>query len=324
MAVVGTARPIQSQISVDEEFNRSYTSTYEVITNDVTDGPALVLTANGLPQFGSEYVWYNTTDSYAFCVGGSATIREVKATRMLWVVTIKHETPKSSKSGGKNTRQPSTGNPNPISERQDPRDEPWEISGSFAQFQRPAVKDMDGKPLQNTVEEPFIPAIEIDESRKTLVLRKNTGTINLSSWVNCSDKVNGTPMWGLLPRQVKLNQWNWTLRFFGAGIGYVENTFEFHISYEKDDQGNVVGWTHVILNEGFRKLKDPDSTDPEKRYQRITLKDQPVSKPVLLNQEGYLLFKGVEAPYYNKFKIYEEVDFLAIGIPNPLPGGVFQ
>lgn len=323
MAVVGSARPIQSQLSVDEEFNRSYTSTYEVITNDKTDGPALVLTANGLPAFGSPYAWYNTTDDYAFCVGGSATIREIKASALVWTITIKHETPKSSKSGGKNTRQPSTGNPNPVQERQDPRNEPWEISGSFAQFQRPATKDMMGAPLQNTVEEPFIPAIEIDDSRKTLVLRKNTATISLSNWVDFSDKVNAGPMWGLGPRQVKLTQWNWSVRFFGPGVGYVENNFEFHISYDRDDQGNVVGWTHVVLNEGFRKLVDDTATDPEKRYARIALKDQPTTKPTLLDNIGVPIVKGAEQPYYLKFHIYEERNFALIGIPDPLPGGVF-
>lgn len=324
MAVVGSARPIQSKMSVDEEYSRSYTSTYEVITNDKTDGPALVLTADGLPRFGSSYSWYNTFDNFAYCVGGSASIREIKASALVWTVEIRHETPKSSKSGGKNTRQPSTANPNPTSERGSPVNEPWEISGSFAQFQRPTTKDMNGDPLQNTVEEPFVPAIEIDDSRKTLVLRKNTSTISLANWVDYSDKVNSVAMWGLLPRQIKLNQWNWSVRFYGPGIGYVENQWEFHISYERDDAGTVVGWTHVILNEGFRKLVNAGESDPEKRYARITMKDQPSSKPTLLDVNSQPITAGVGTPYYNKFQIYEERDFRNIGIPDPLPGGVFR
>ena len=322
MAVVGTARPIQSQISVDEEFGRSYTSTYEVVTNDATDGPALVLTATGLPAFGAPYSWYNTFDDFAYCVGGSATLRELKATRMLWTVTIKHETPKSSKSGGKGatSRQPSTGSPNPISERQDPVNEPWEISGSFAQYQRPATKDMFGDPIQNTVEEPFIPAIEVDDSRRTLVLRKNTATLNLGTWSDYSNTVNSDPMWGLLPRQVKLTQWSWSIRWYGPQKSYIENVYEFHISNDRDDQGNVVGWTHVILNEGFRKLVDSQSDNPETRYQRIALKDQPTNKPTMLDDIGVPIVKGAEDPHYLKFKIYEERNFMALGIPANLPG----
>lgn len=322
MAVIGSARPIESKISVDEEFNRSYTSTYEVITNDKTDGPALVLTAPGLPAFGSQYQWYNTFDEFAYCVGGTASIRELKKTALVWTVQIKHESPKSSNKT-RGARQPSTGSPDPITERKSPTDEPWEISGSFAQFLRPVIYDSEFKPIVNTVWEPYVPAIEMDDSRKILVLRKNTPTISLAQWADYSDKVNGTVMWGLWPRQIKLNQWNWTMKFYGPGIAYVENQWEFHISFEMSPAGEMLGWTHVILNEGFRQLVDPTAADPAKRFKRITIRDQPITKPVPLDPFGVPIDITKNPAYFNYFKVYVEREFRDIGIPDPLPGGVF-
>jgi hypothetical protein len=320
MAIVGSARPIESTLEVDDQFHRTYTSVYEVLTNDRTDGPGLILQASGIPAHGSAYVWQNSFDDYAFCTRYSVSFPSLGQTMKKWMVRVTHETPKDSKSGGRNTRQPSSSDP--VNGRQSPTDEPWEVSGTFSQFRRAVTKDKDNTPLENTVEEPFVPAIEIDDSRKILTLRKNLPTISLETWVDYSDSVNSNAIWGLQPRQVKLNQWRWQVRFYGPGYAYVENEWEFHISWDRNQAGDMIGWTHEILNEGYRQLVNAASNNPEVRYEEITIKDQPLSKPALLDSDGVLMQHGA-TPYYNQFKIYKERDFASLGLPDPLPGGVY-
>lgn len=307
---------IESEGDIDEEFHRDYTSTYEVITNDKLDGPRTARTADltgsggsKIPGYGDPYLWGNDSDPYAWCRSIKAKLRSRKEHRRVWTVTVTHSTrPKF--------RESSTPRENPL-------DEPILIYGSFVQFRRPATKDKDGKAIVNTVGEPFVPALERDDSRLSLVIEKNSPTISLAQWALFRDSVNSAAIWGLPTRTVKLITWNWRLAYYAVSSVYVQHRLEFHINtdvYNTAETGR--GWDYNVLNAGFRYKVDC-SSDKEKRQRTIMDgRDQPRHQPTPLSAAGEILDLACgDTEYYRNYRVYNELDFHLISfIPDPLPG----
>lgn len=292
------ARQIKSEMDWDPDHNRQYTSEYEVITDDKNDGPITAVGAPGIPSYRSSYQWGNDFDNWAFAHHAHANCRNPDETRRLWTVVITHSTRPSFRCGDFRIE-------NPLSE-------PIRLSGSFMQFTRAALKDKDGKALLNSVDEPFTPPIEVDDSRKVLVMQKNTAAISLSSWADYNDTVNAGPMWGLLRRAIKLNQWRWTVQYYGTCNAYIANEWELHIDLR-------TAWTHKPLDAGFRYLP-AEAVRPN--YETILIKDVPRHLATPLNGAGAIvdLVTNPAAAFFHTFAIYEERDFTAIGIPSTLPG----
>lgn len=291
------AREIKSSMQWDPDHNRSYVSIYEVITDDKEDGPITALNAPGIPPYRSQYSWGNDLDNWAFANDATADLRNVDETRKLWTVTVNFSTRPSFRCGDTKIE-------NPLSE-------PIRLGGSFMQFTRPATTDRNGNAIINSVSEPFIPSIEIDDSRKVLTIQKNTAAISLSNWANYSDTVNSGSLWGLSARMVKLNQWRWTVQYWGTCFAYISNEWEFHINYQL--------WNHKPLDAGFRHLPAGASRP---NYETIMdSKDQPRHQPTPLNGSGVIVdLAGGGTPYYWTFEIYAERDFTVIGVPAVLPG----
>ncbi len=290
--------PISSELSIDANWHRTYTSVYQVITDDVNDGPITVVNASGIPNYGASYQWGNDSDSWAFCQAAHPRLVNVKDTSRQWYVTITHSTIAR-------TQQDFN--------RESPLDWRPIISGSFAKFTKAATQDKDGNPITNSVEEPFVPALEMDDSRDSLVIQVNTPSINLALRAQARNKVNSSTIWGLPSRAVKLNQWAWGVRYYGL-TPYIENQFEFEINYEL--------WNHKQLDAGFRKLVDAGAADLAEKYRTIMDDiDTPRHQPTPLDGNGDILdLTATPAGVYLDFEIYDEFNFLALPVPNPLPG----
>jgi hypothetical protein len=312
MAAVEVNR-IESEGDIDEEFHRDYTSTYEVITDNKLDGPRTARTASvagvAIPGYGDPYVWGNDSDPFAWCRSLSSKLKSRKAHRRHWTITVTHSTrPKY--------RESSTPRENPL-------DEPPLIYGSFVQFRRPATKDKDGKSIINTVGEPFVPALERDDSRLSVVIEKNTSSISLTQWANFRDAVNSAAIWGLPTRTVKLIQWSWRLAYYAVSSVYVQHRLEFHINtdvYAMAEPGR--GWDYNVLNQGYRYRVDC-AKPIEKRVREIMDgRDQPRKGPTPLGQAGQILDLACgDTEFYKNYRVYNELDFHAISfIPDPLPG----
>lgn len=309
MAIVGNARPIDSRLVLDETFRRQYTSVFEVITDDVTDGPALALTANGIPEFASAYVWFNTTDDWAFCDGATAALKSYDETRKLWTVTVSHSSPKSEGESSSNSRDNSNRPENPTLE-------PIQISGSFVQFQKAIEKDIHGDPIETTAYEPFVPALEIDDCRDTLIISVNTPKINLLRRAQFKNALNKEPRWGLPKHCWKLAQWRYSKRYYGKSNSYIHNEFEFHANVDENKAGDVIGWKREVLNQGYRELHGLNERD---KSQVILIKGEAPTRPVMLDENGEQL-EANQDPYYREFDVYKERDYNLLPIPTPLPG----
>lgn len=294
--VAAVARPIQSEISWDPEQHRQYTSTYMVLTDDKNDGPITAIQASGIPAYRSPYAFGNDTDPWAFCSSIQARLTKVEDTARQWTVTVTHSTRPAERCAD--------------FQIDNPLDEPFKISGSFAQFTRPATVDRNGLSITNSVQEPFVPAIEIDDSRKVLVIEKNLPTIDLDDWADYADTVNSGTLWGLSSRKIKLNQWRFTVLYYGVCNYYVNNVWEFHINKDK--------WNHKVIDAGFRHLDGGAAPNYKTIMDTV---DQPRHQPTPLDGSGNILdLTGGLPPYTFNFEIYREKDFTAIGLPAVLPG----
>lgn len=298
------ATRLQTSVRWDREWHRVYTSTYQVITNDLDDGPITVLSAQGIPTYGTTYTWGNDFDNWAFCDSANASLVREDETRRVWRVTITHSTMPRVRCADV--------------QRENPLDEPPVLSGSFVQFTKPAEEDKDGKPIVNSVDEPFVPAVEINDSRDSLVIEVNTLSISLPQRAEAKDRVNKDHIWGLEPRTVLLKRWAWQKMTYGVCNEFIRHTYEFEINYDK--------WNHKLFNVGYRK-KNPEATGEDDKYLTIMDgRDQPRHQPTPLDLDGNVLdLAAGDDPVYVKdpdgFEIYKEYDLRSLpGVPNPLPG----
>jgi len=168
------------------------------------------------------------------------------------------------------------------------------------------------------VDEPFIPAIEINDSRDSLIIEVNTATINLRQRAEARDKVNSSTIWGLGKREVLLKQWSWKKMTYGVCNEFINHRYEFEINADK--------WNVKQLNAGFREKNDEAIGEDDKYLTIMDGHDQPRHQPTLLDLDGHRIdLAAGDAAVYVKdpdgFEIYKEYDMTSLpGIPNPLPG----
>lgn len=317
MTILQAARVVSPpKLKWDEKFHRTYTTTYQVIT-DKEGGPLEASVAQGIPAYGSSYAYEGEFDDWAFCK--SVNINPVP-TRInfggqqayKWLVTASHSS------------IPSDHNPNTT--RDNPLDDEPVISGSFAGFSRPAWRDKDNKVLKNTAHDMYTPPEETDDSIDTLRISFNTATIDLAFRTQFRNTVNESAIWGLAARQAKLVRWDYQVLYAGLQFAYIKHDFEFHISYKENPGASFVstgsadagkfGWYTVLPNTGYRYLEGGDVT---KRVPFMA-EDQPEDDPQPLEDNGDQRSPALDFKY-NIFKVLGEADFTTIpGMPNPLPG----
>lgn len=307
-------KPIQSEGSIDHEYNKVYTSLYHVYTDSVWDGPRTARTASAggfaIPARGQSYVWGNDSDPWAWCSSLDAKIISVTETALKWGVTAVHSTKPVTRSSN--------------SEKQNPVDEPAIVHGSYVGYQKAATKDKDGKPIVNVVGEPFIPAPMKDDSRLSIVIEKNTSTISLVQWAEFRDAVNVSSIWGLPPRTVKVMQWDWDVAYYGMSVPYIQHHLEFCVNTDEYDTAVIGrGWDFNILNAGYRYRINCSFPDPWKRVAEIPDgRDNLRHHPTPLDANGNVLDLACgDTERYLNFEVYPEKDFHAISwLPDPLPG----
>lgn len=309
MAVVGTAQPIESSGSFGNA--AEYTVTYQVITDSAGDGPAVAQGATGIPSRGVAYSFGNESDPFCFAESATAKLVGVEQSRKQWHVTVTFKHPSLSEQKDEST----------AGQYQDPVDMGWKISGSFASGEVPAIRDIDGNLIENSAKQLFInPPLMTDGRMDTLVLQKNTPNISLSLRAYLRGRVNGGPLWGLDARQVKLVRWDYQILYYGAGIPYVANTWEFLIKSQQDPEFEMIeaeiGWTDKIIDRGTRFIRDVNADDIRERYQAVMINDHEAEAN--LDGNGGLLEPDGD-PHWLTFKVEPEVNF-GLYFPDPLPG----
>ena len=294
--------------------HRDYTVTHRVETDDFNDGPETILGTPGLPVIGAVWNFGNDSDVWAFCHPDMeiSIFDEVEGEPSKhWVVNQKFSTKPIE-------RDQSTNIENPLSE-------PFDIDGSFTPRQIEATRDRFGNSILHSNKRRVRGAsVTFDDGSHTVKIKQNVLLLGLDTFSEMINTVNGTPMWGLDTRRVKLSNVTWARKYFRVSDTFYTRSFHFDV--------NFLGFDRTVLDEGDYVLKGkwvngvwvltninfsaPDPTNPAHYIRSIDL----------AGNEAHMLLDGTGKPLNNvtateddfvsqTIEYYGESNFFILGIP---------
>ena len=129
-----------------------------------------------------------------------------------------------------------------------PTSDPTYITWDTEQFQKPATQDKDGKGVVNSAGDPFIPAEQMDDSRRIVTVQKNLA--NVPTWIlSYQDAVN-SDTFTIDGRSIAIGEAK--MQRVSVGPPEIRNgtTFRqvtFVIALRRD------GWAYKLLDQGFNE-----------------------------------------------------------------------
>jgi len=272
--------------STDDEGHRNYEVVYRV-KGETTDGPALAMQCEGLPEAGSIWSIDSDVDSSAFFTEKRTAKPVISdgADKYFDVTCYASSKPlPPDKQRCNDTKI------------EDPLLEPPKINGSFVNYNEEATEDRFGFPILTSSHEQIRgPQVEFSKNRGRVVIEQNVATpyqgyILPSIMMNT---VNAFPLWGLPARTILLSEAPWERRFYGSCYIYYNRKLTFDIdinTFDRDilDEGGKVLHGHWG-NDGHWVLDEIDGEDPDpanpSHFDRFKDKKGENCK-VILNGEG--------------------------------------
>lgn len=289
------------ELQRDMDGHRSYTAEWKIQTSDTADGPATVMACPGLPAVGSYWGqtadFGNDVDMWALCWPDwkiRPMVTEEK--NSLWLATQTFTTKPLKRCQDTNVD-------NPLSE-------PPDIGGSFIKKTKQALTDRFGNPIKNSSHEIIKgAAVERDDNRPAVNVAMNLLFLPLSTYAPMVDTVNAAPLWGLAAKMWKLGDIAWQRKLYGTCSYYYTVRYTFEANYQT--------WTRRIPDRG-RKVLSPGG-NPANPSDFEVYKDPRTGElaEVFLDGSGGLLPDG-SPPFTLSRELYDETDFLALGIPSSL------
>jgi len=298
--------------SRDKDGHREYRMKWLIDTRDVELGPAAVFNCPGLPSVGSSWSFFADHDPWAYCWPNWTVQQHMQGQEKstLWTVEQLFST-------------------KPLKRCQDssiesPLAEPPKISGSFAAESVECHEDRFGNPFRNSALEQIRgKMVEFDETRPSVRVEMNIGTLPLGVIAAMANTVNDSSLWGLGSRMIKLSSATWQRQLYGTC------SFYFTVVYEFEANGNT--WDRRVLDEGTMcllgwapgsALKDnkldpgiADLTDPKNFEQYKDINGE--NTRVFLDGQGRPVQGGAD-PAVITLERYAESNFLLLGIPATL------
>lgn len=273
-----------------EKFRREYQRVFRVYTDSNHDAAATIITHPSLPALGSGYITPNEADAGALC-------KKVEASQnaedpLQWTVTATYDTDV----------------PDPEEQEENPLNRPAQWKFSFSKYTKAVEKDLDDKAIVNSAGMPFLPPVEIDQSRPVINVTINKATFSYIYVLNLQDAVNMDAWNGFAPNTLKI-----------AGIE-VSSQYENNIAFWQltyNIEVNWEGWNPMkVLDQGYyeKELVSGEEGSQSAVYRRELIRDdfgQPMSGPTLLNGSGEQLPEGSD-PVYLNFRVYRTVSFAGI------------
>lgn len=236
---------------------RKYTKVYQVICDNLADDPNYILRHPSTPKIGQSYTLGNGTDLYATCV--SVDIESTDHP-LVFHLTAQYDT----------ARLVDATFDNPLLA-------PAELTWTFAEYQRPMVRDILGVPVVNSSGEPFDPPYEVEDSRPTVTIARNEATFQPGLAQAYKDACNEDIFAGALPYYARLMNITGQ-RIADLGTVYWRVTYEIQFRRES--------FAVPILDQGFRGYVVRNG-NPRLELFRDILDNAPLSNPTLLNGRGY-------------------------------------
>lgn len=284
----------------DDEGHREYSLTMLVVCTDPLDGPAVVMSATGLPAIGDFWIYGNDIDLWAYCYP-SAKIRRHQPKGgekgYWWTVEYKFSTKPLNRCQDESI--------------EDPLDEPDRISGSFTKYEKELRKDRHGDPVLSSSHE-AITGLKRDQNRPRVIIEQNVADLGLSDFSQMVDTVNDSTLWGLDPRCVKLSDVSWERKLYGTCNFYYTRRLEFDIQYDTFDLSDVADMGYTQWN-GKGDRRNP------KNYEMMKdAKLNNTAKPLMLKDGIRNPDPAGDPQFIPTVEMYNESNFLSLGIPTSL------
>ncbi len=299
------------------ENGREYGITWLLRTTGVDDGPSTVMLCPELPQVGNYWAFGNETDPWAFCrPDWTIDCLGKGEPGIYWTVSQTFST-------------------RPLRRCQEfqfdnPLMEPYEIGGTFINFQKEFSRDRFGWVMRMSSSERVRGNLmEFDRGKPTITISFNDAILGMETFTDFQDTVNDADLWGFKPRCVKLSNTTWKRNIYGACNYYYTKTHEFQIDTkthdrEITDMGTrcLIGYSPGSPNKALKKL-DPTAPDPS--FGNLPWYYNPANFENYIDINGdpaECFLDGVGRPVINgedahTFTVqhYEERNFLELGIP---------
>ena len=250
MAVTYVGELSEGRRAQNDRGVRTYTRVFRLTTSSQSDNAFTVGSNGSLPVIGNTF----PSDGNAYCT--NLDVQCIRGWR-IWDVTATYSTERVL---------------NTV-----PTSDPTYITWDTEQFQKPATQDKDGKGVVNSAGDPFIPAEQMDDSRRVVTVQKNLA--NVPTWIlSYQDAVN-SDAFTIDGRSIAIGEAK--RQRVSVGPPEIRNgtTFRqvtFVIALRRD------GWAYKILDQGFNE-KDPADTTKRKA---IYINGQLPSSPVLMDGTG--------------------------------------
>lgn len=288
----------------DDEGHRTYDATFQVRTDDPSDGPAVVMQCAGLPTTGATWAIGNDIDVYAWCT----PYMMVKPTlddelHCHWEVVRKFTTKPMSRC---NTTQID----NPLAE-------PAQLSGGFTKYTEEAIYDRYGSLLLTSSYELMRgPEVEVEKGRPVVRVGLNVATLPLTTFCEYRGGVNNATLWGLPARCIRLADITWERKVYGTCSYYYTITYEFEIKFET--------WNRFIIDSGqYAKKNRALPLSASNPLQPLIDKETGRWQTGYLDGAGGLVamtdgFPDPSQIYVHQKQLEKQYNFLALGIPTSL------
>lgn len=228
--------------SRDRDGHREYKIKWLVLSS-VREGPVAALTASGLPRVGTPWNFDDDYDPWAFCkFDATLELHEHKEgdPHRYWGVTQTFSTKPDFRCND-------TSVDNPLLE-------PMKVSGSFVKEKKEFTRDRNNKLLKSSSHEQFRgEKVEFEVNRPTVKIGQNVANLELGLFAGMMNTVNGSILWGLPARCIKLTTASWERKLYGQCFVYFTREFEFDVKYDTHDR--------FLLDEGTKVLHGQWSDD---------------------------------------------------------------
>jgi hypothetical protein len=207
------------------------------------------------------------------------------ATRLVWLVTISYTSEREYQ-------------PNPLND-------PAVINWDGEPFQRPLVKDKDGRAVLNSAGDPFDPPIMRDDNRPVVNVVKNVGSVPLFV-LNYRDVVNSDQF---QVDGVTIGVGKGKIKWIPVSPWQQRNGFYYRILTIQITL-NKEGWNFKPLQQGYRQRVELEEAGGLVQVPCWTKDGKQVTSPALLDETGaQIADPDPDSAVFGDFEGYEEVPF---------------
>jgi hypothetical protein len=191
-------------------------------------------------------------------------------------------------------------------------------------YEKVLPRDLEGRPIENTVKDAFDPPLTEEEERPVLVVTRNEDAANLNSIVATavlyrgavnSDTVLGWPKGHVRLRRITMSDLK-TENVQDTTQEYYEVTYEFAFKeedlppagkFEQIDGSDPEPWDRLVLNQGFSYYATANASES-----KVSIKG---SSPRKIKSNGTLFAATDTDPYYYRaFRTKRRMPFNALGL----------